>query len=90
MILFTLDASEAEILSLKNFEVLMTYMKETIPQKIDASFEYRVIFADIRHPVISNKTILIERVVIFENYHFSVCIFQFASPSSLQRLYFQN
>ncbi|XP_063689654.1 TBC1 domain family member 1-like [Bolinopsis microptera] len=42
VILYTLDASEAEILSLKNFEVLMNYMKETIPQKIDASFEYRV------------------------------------------------
>ncbi|KAL5270879.1 hypothetical protein ACHWQZ_G001519 [Mnemiopsis leidyi] len=42
VILFTFDASEAEILSLKNFEVLMTYMKETIPQKIDASFEYRL------------------------------------------------
>ena len=37
VILYTLDASEAEILSLKNFEVLMNYMKETIPQKIDAS-----------------------------------------------------
>ena len=44
VILYTLDASEAEILSLKNFEVLMNYMKETIPQKIDASFEYRVIY----------------------------------------------
>ena len=44
VILYIIETSEREILALKSFDLLISYMKEAVPDKISASasFEYHV------------------------------------------------